>query len=216
MIAKEVKEEVLKYPIKGFCRYMDNFNYIDIVVLALVGILGFKGLFNGLVKEFFGLFGIIGGVFVASRYSLELGVFISENLYYIENRSAINLVGFIAILLSFWIASIVVGRFVSKLVKLSALELIDRIFGFIFGAGKIFLIFAIITYTISNIEIVKKNISSFTENSITYPILLEAGSLIIRLDGETFDLMPSTVKEQSQEVNREENSSEDNKSKVEE
>ncbi len=175
---------------------MENINYLDIAVLSLVAILGFKGILNGLVKEFFGLFGIIGGVFVASRYSLEAGKFINDTFYKFQNESALNLVGFIAVLLAFWIVAIIVGRFVAKLIQLSGLGFIDKLFGFAFGAGKVFLIFSIIIYALSNVEIVRKNVTSFTENSFVYPILVEAGSVIVRLDTSSFDI--GIPKEQNQ------------------
>lgn len=160
---------------------MEDINYLDILVIALVAILGFKGILNGLVKEFFGLFGIVGGVYVASRYSDSLSLAI-ESLYLFENKTATLLAGFVVILVLFWIGALIVGKIVSKLVELSALSAIDKIFGFIFGAGKIFLIFSIIIYTLSNIEVVRKNIDQFTENSITYPLLLEFGGMIVKLE----------------------------------
>ncbi|MCD8477442.1 MAG: CvpA family protein [Sulfurospirillum sp.] len=42
---------------------MTHISMFDIISLALVLILGIKGIINGFVKEVFGLLGIIGGVF---------------------------------------------------------------------------------------------------------------------------------------------------------
>lgn len=48
---------------------MDFVTWFDIIVIALVLILGIKGILNGLIKEVFGLIGLIGGLIVASRFS---------------------------------------------------------------------------------------------------------------------------------------------------
>ena len=48
---------------------MDLVTWFDIIVIALVLILGVKGIINGLIKETFGLIGLIGGLVVASRFS---------------------------------------------------------------------------------------------------------------------------------------------------
>ena len=46
---------------------MDAVSWFDLVVVALVLVLGIKGLLNGFIKEIFGIIGLIGGVIVASR-----------------------------------------------------------------------------------------------------------------------------------------------------
>ena len=56
---------------------MDAVSWFDLVVVALVLVLGIKGLLNGFIKEIFGIIGLIGGVIVASRYADEVGEFIS-------------------------------------------------------------------------------------------------------------------------------------------
>jgi uncharacterized membrane protein required for colicin V production len=44
---------------------MDMF---DIIVLAVIGILTVLGLLNGMVKQFFGLAGVVAGYMLAMRY----------------------------------------------------------------------------------------------------------------------------------------------------
>ena len=43
--------------------------WIDIAVVAFTLILGIKGIINGLIKELFGLIGLIGGLVIATRFS---------------------------------------------------------------------------------------------------------------------------------------------------
>ena len=164
---------------------MEGVSYIDIIVVALTVLLGLKGIINGLVREFFGLSGILGGVFLASRYSEMMGVWISKNLYAFENQAALNLAGFVAILAAFWIAMLILAELVLRLVRASSLSGTDRLLGFLFAAGKNFIIFAIIAYALSNVEIINSNLKRYTGSSIVYPILLAVGGMVIELDSLT-------------------------------
>ena len=153
----------------------------DIIVLTLITILGLKGLIRGFIKEVFGLVGIVGGVFVASRISKPVGELIN-NLIPIDNESTRLLFGFIVSIVGFWAIAYLIGIAISKISSLSGLGIFDRLFGFIFGAAKVFLIFSIIIYAISQVEAIKNSLDKKTNGSIMYPILQEAGSYIIKLD----------------------------------
>lgn len=160
---------------------MQDISIFDIVVIALTLLLGLKGLFRGFIKEVFGLIGIIGGIFVASRLAITVGEMIAPVLA-LKNESSIQLMGFIVGLIAFWLLAYVTGLLLSKVFSLSGLGLIDKLFGFIFGAFKVFLIFSIIIYAISQIETIKLKLDESIGNTITYPILVAGGSYIIKLD----------------------------------
>lgn len=149
--------------------------------LAITLLLGLKGLFRGFIKEVFGLLGIVGAIFVASRISKELGDLIAPILV-LENEATIKLIGFIVALVVVWLVIYSAGVVVSKIFSASGLGAIDRIFGFIFGALKIFLIFAVIAYALYQVQSFKKVIDEKFANSIVMPHLLSVGSFIIKLD----------------------------------
>lgn len=69
---------------------------LDIIVLFLVGALGLKGFLHGFVKEVAGLAAIIGGIFLASRFSGGFGDFFVHILN-IKNETAAHVVSFIAL-----------------------------------------------------------------------------------------------------------------------
>ncbi|XPV54343.1 MAG: CvpA family protein [Halarcobacter ebronensis] len=81
---------------------MQEFTAFDIIILSITVLLGLKGLMKGFIKEVFGLVGIIGGIFVASRLSENIGGIIAPILA-LENGSTIKLIGFIVGLIGFWI-----------------------------------------------------------------------------------------------------------------
>ncbi len=160
---------------------MENIHIFDIIVVVLVSLLGLKGLFHGFIKEVFSLFGLVGGVFVASRLSTQTGELVNT-VFKFDNNNTLVLVGFIVALLIFSLLVYIVGILISNILSASGLGIFDRLFGFIFGAGKIFLLFAIIAYAVSQINFINKNLTKKLKTSEVFPLLKSTGSFIIKLD----------------------------------
>ena len=163
---------------------MQDFAIFDLIILSITLILGLKGLFRGLIKEVFGIIGIIGAIFVASRISKEIGDLIAPILV-LENEATIKLIGFIVALVAVWLVVYSAGVIVSKIFAASGLGIVDRIFGFVFGAAKIFLIFSVIAYALYQVQSFKKVIDEKFADSIVMPHLISVGSYIIKLDTAT-------------------------------
>ncbi len=161
---------------------MENISIFDMVSLSLILILGIKGVINGFIKEVFGLVGIVGGIFLSSRYAQGAGDLIDTHLYHFENRASLYLIGFIAVLLLFWLLSILAGYIISSLLKMSGLSGLDKLAGFLVGSMKIFLVFSILVVALSNIEFINSRMEKYMNNSFMYPIFLETGRYIIKLD----------------------------------
>ena len=157
---------------------MQDFSIFDIVIIGITLALGLKGLFKGFIKEVFGLVGIIGGIFVASRFADVVGQPIAQTLA-ITSEATISLIGFVATLIIFWIAIYILGTVISKIFSLSGLGFIDRLFGFIFGSAKIFLILAVISHSLYQIKSFKDKLDTKFSSSLVFPLLLETGSYIV-------------------------------------
>lgn len=160
---------------------MNNVNYFDLIVLILVFFLGLKGLFRGFVREFFGLAGIVGGVYIASRVSDSFGIALGD-FFAIQSESTSILIAFIITLAIVWIIIYSIGLAVSKATQLSGLGIFDRFLGFVFGASKIFLIFAIIVYALTQVEVINEKLKTKTKNSIMFPILKDTGDYIVKIN----------------------------------
>ena len=177
---------------------MQDFAVFDLIIIAITLILGLKGLFRGLIKEVFGIIGIVGAIFVASRISKEVGDLLAPVLV-LENEATIKLIGFVVSLVGVWLVVYSAGVIVSKIFSASGLGVIDRIFGFVFGAAKIFLIFSVISYALYQVQSFKKVIDEKFATSIVMPHLISVGSYIIKLDTNTitngFDKAVNSVKE---------------------
>jgi len=159
-----------------------EFNYFDIIVSLIVLFLGLKGIINGFFKELFGLLGIVGGIFIASRVGENVGQLLSDSIFKFQNSAAISFTGFLVTLTLFWLFMVLVGFLFKKLSSLSGLGIFDKILGFLFSASKFFLIAAVIAYATYNIKAMRESIDSVMKNSFIFPILVETGSVIMKLD----------------------------------
>ncbi len=161
---------------------MMDFNYFDVTILAIILILGIKGFMQGFIKEFFGLLGLVAGVYLASRFADRAGEFININLIQLEDPAILKLIGFLTILLIIWIGATFIGTILSTLMSISGLSFINRLLGFIVGGGKYFLIFALIVTALSHVKLVQDNLGKYTKASVLYPYLQETGAYLINMD----------------------------------
>lgn len=156
-----------------------NFYWFDAFIIGFTLLLGLKGILNGLFKEIFGLLGIVGGVFIASKYANDGASFIQNTFYKIENESLASFAGFLAILVIFWIVCLLLGNFLAKLIKLSGLGFLDKIGGFLFGGTKVFLIFAILVFCVARIDFLNDKLENFAKDSYTLNLLKDTGAFIM-------------------------------------
>ncbi|WP_024953922.1 CvpA family protein [Sulfurospirillum arcachonense] len=163
---------------------MENISIFDIISLSLIFILGIKGVINGFIKEVFGLVGIVGGIFIASRFAKEMGLLVNKYLYQLDNDASLFIIGFICVLLGFWILSIFAGYLLEKLIKMSGFGGMDKLAGFIVGSAKIFLVFSILAVTLSNIEFIKTQADNYMQKSFMYPIFVQTGRYIVKIDSD--------------------------------
>lgn len=103
----------------------------------------------------------------------------------------LKLIGFLAILIIIWTGATILGTIFSKLTSESGLGFLNRLFGFIAGGGKYFLIFALIVTALSNVTLIKDNLEKYVNDSVLYPYLKEAGSYLINLDASAIGLSVS-------------------------
>jgi membrane protein required for colicin V production len=163
---------------------MEGLNYLDIFVIVIVLLLSLKGFLTGFIKELFALLGIVGGVFIGSSFSKDIGNFINDNIFEIANNSALSATGFIISFLLFWFVLYVFGSLIQKVVNSAGLGVFDKIAGMIVSGSKIFLIFSIIAFGLTSVEAINKNIEDKVENSVVFPILVKTGSYIVKIDPE--------------------------------
>ncbi len=94
-----------------------------------------------------------------------------------------------------------IGFIFKKLSSMSGLGAIDRILGFAVGASKFFLIAAVISYSVYSVKAVKTTVDSVMKNSILFPILVETGGYIMKIDsGEMIDNIDKNTKSMQNKI----------------
>jgi membrane protein required for colicin V production len=174
---------------------MVDYNYFDVTLGAIILILGIKGFLNGFIKEFFGLAGLVGGVYFASRLSEKAANFIETNFLQLNNTAILKLIGFLAVLIVIWLGATMIGALLSKLTSASGLGFINRLLGLIIGGGKYFIIFALIVTALSNVKLIKEKVEKYTQDSQLYPYLNATGSYLINLDTKSLGLETTPLTE---------------------
>jgi membrane protein required for colicin V production len=159
-----------------------DFNYFDLIAASIILLLGLKGIINGFFKELFGLLGIIGGIFIASRLGNEVGQRLSDLVFKFDNSAAINFTGFLVTFAAVWISMILIGAFFTKLSAMSGLGIMDKLLGFVFGASKFFLIASVIAYATYKIKAIKSTLDSSLQTSVLFPVFVSTGAFIMKMD----------------------------------
>jgi len=175
---------------------MQNIAIFDIVIISITLLLGLKGLLRGFIKEVFGLLAIVGGIFIASRIAPDVGQLVAPILG-LESSATIKLIGFIASLIGVWAAIYFIGVIISKIFSVSGLGLFDRILGFLFGSAKVFFILSIIVYALYQVQSFKNLMDKKMSDAMVFPLLVETGGFIIKLDSK--DFIGTTPKEDETE-----------------
>ncbi|WP_297574971.1 CvpA family protein [uncultured Campylobacter sp.] len=175
-------------------------NWLDIIVLALILIFGLKGLKSGMVREIFGIAGLIGGLYFAIRYKSGAGAWIDQNIYSLDRINIVGgdgtqvAVGFLALLFSIWIICLILGEILAKLFSLSGISFVDRIGGFLLSGSKIFLILSVFAALIKTSAFLNETTRPYFKDSLIFPYLLSTGQKIMDIDY-------TTIKESIENVN---------------
>lgn len=169
---------------------------LDIIVLFLVGALGLKGFLHGFVKEIAGLAAIVGGIFLASRFSGGFGDFFVHILN-IKNETAAHVVSFIALFAALWFGITLLASFVSKAIDVSGFGIADKILGFGIAGGKIYLILSVIVFAISNVAFLNAKFANHFSGSFLYSPMVSTGGFIMKLKPE--DLNASNISQKVKE-----------------
>jgi membrane protein required for colicin V production len=104
-------------------------NWLDIVILAIIVIATFLGLWIGLIRAALFLAGIIVGVFLAGRYYIPL----SQHLSFVGDESVARVVAFVIILVAVMLVALLLALFLNRLTSLVPLGWVNRLGGAIFG-----------------------------------------------------------------------------------
>lgn len=161
-------------------------NVFDIVIIVLLLLAFVRGITNGLFIEIASLVGVIAGVFAAIHYSNYLEIYLVNATFIDWSDQTNKIVAFAVTFLVVVLSILFMGKVLTKIANLTALGLLNKIFGGIFGVLKIALILSIIfvffNHVNSGIPFIKKE-------------SLETSILYNPIKSIVFELFPSVIKE---------------------
>jgi membrane protein required for colicin V production len=104
--------------------------WVDLAIIAIIGLSVLTGLIRGFVKELIALAVWILAFWLAFHYAPSLDPWLQK---YIQDKTARLITGFILILIGTLIAGGIVNALLSVILKRSGLSGTDRILGMVFG-----------------------------------------------------------------------------------
>ncbi len=153
-------------------------NWLDIVLLVILGVSAFGGLTQGLIKAGLSLAGIIVGVILAGNFYEPL----SGLLSFIPNEDIADIAAFILILVGVMVVANILARLLKFAVSVVLLGWVNRLGGAVFGLvlGAIFLSAILATWAkfFGGDSVAESAIASF---------LLDKFPLILALLPDEFD-----------------------------
>ncbi|PAF46549.1 hypothetical protein BKH46_07340 [Helicobacter sp. 12S02634-8] len=155
--------------------------YIDILLIVIICIIGLRGFYNGFISEVAGVLGVVVGVFLASRFAGLMGEWLNVNIHNFNSPSIGSLIGFVIILAVIWVAFLIFGILIGKLIKVSDFVIVDKALGFIFSCCKVFLILGFILYAITQLQFMKSFANYMEQNSRVYSIMDTISATIMKL-----------------------------------
>jgi len=156
-----------------------EFTSIDFAILAVVIFLSMKGFFTGFSLEILNLFGIIGGIGIASRKNIVVGEFINKNIYPITDISLLELVGFIVTFLAVWLFFNILS---SPFKRNFHIGIFSRILGYFVSIIKYLAIFGVILYGLKQSQLLSDNFLSRYQDSKLLPTLIDIGGKLLNQD----------------------------------
>jgi membrane protein required for colicin V production len=145
-------------------------NWLDIVILIIMGISVFSGLKQGLVTSVLSLLGFIVGIVLASNFYKQLG----NAMGFISNDNVANIVAFIIIFAVVMVIAAIAAGLIKTILKAVMLGWVDHLGGAFFG-----LVASVLTISALLAILVKYTSSSiFTESALAgffldkFPIIM--------------------------------------------
>ncbi len=154
---------------------------LDIVVLLILTLPFFLGVFRGFFRAIFGLAGSIVGFGTAMIFARPIGDILGEVLKFKESFFG-RVIAFIIIYFGFWFTGTAAGFFFKNLFKRMKLGWLDRLMGGMLGLAKGSLLIAAILIVLSSVETMKPIINE----SLMGPPLIQATRYAIHLLPESW------------------------------
>jgi membrane protein required for colicin V production len=119
-------------------------NVFDIVIAVLLILAFVRGIMKGLFAEIASLIAVVAGVFVAIHYSNHVEFYLVNSTFIDWSDQTNRIVAFSITFLVVVLLIIFIGKILTKIADITALGMINKFLGGVFGVLKVALILSII------------------------------------------------------------------------
>jgi membrane protein required for colicin V production len=148
---------------------MNDFSVFDLIFAIAMLIAVISGFIRGFVRQLFGLLGIFVGTYCAYKLSIAFTKWWKG--YFDVDEKVMQLISFIIIAAIIYVLVLWLAILIGKLLKMAMLSWVNRLFGMLFGAMKIVLIFSAVAYSICYLKQTGVEIKDI-DKSVTYDYLI--------------------------------------------
>lgn len=160
-------------------------NWLDIVILVIMGISVFFGVKHGLVTSMLSLVGFILGIILAGNFYKQLG----SAMGFISNENVANIVAFIIIFVVVMVLAALTAGILRTILKAIMLGWVDRLGGAFFG-----LVASVLTVSALLAIFAKYTNNSFIPDSALAGFFLDKFPIIMGLLPSEFDTIRNFFK----------------------
>jgi membrane protein required for colicin V production len=120
----------------------DIFNWVDYIILVIIGLSTVVGVFRGFIKEAISLLVWVAAIFVAIKLFPPLGQYIHK--HGINSIIVSNIIAFVGLFLITLLIGLIINIVISLLIEKTGLNATDRLLGIVFGLVRGVLLVAIL------------------------------------------------------------------------
>jgi membrane protein required for colicin V production len=154
---------------------MENFSIFDLTFCVALLVSVISGFIKGFVRQLLGLAGIFAGTYCAYILSIELAKWWRGH-FDVDVKVA-QIVVFIIVASIIYALVIWLAVLSGKLLKMAMLSWLNRLFGMIFGAVKVIIIFSALAYSIHYLKLANIDVRDVNK-SLSYNYLVEVANSV--------------------------------------
>jgi membrane protein required for colicin V production len=161
--------------------------WVDYIIIAVCAVFVANGFRKGFVQEIMGILGLVLAILFALRYFEDVGQIISARFSIPENLA--NVMGFVVLSLAIAAVVSIVAIAWKRVIGLSSLSVLDKIFGAGFGLVKGGLVITIILLALVSLQMPAVHDILLVQSPVAKEVLTLAPRLYERLE----PLLPSSM-----------------------
>ncbi|MCU0589249.1 MAG: CvpA family protein [Syntrophobacteraceae bacterium] len=166
---------------------------LDWIIVVVGGLCIVRGIMRGAVSQVFGILGLYAGFLLASSFHGSVAARLAQAFPDIPGAQAVS---FGLLFFLTWLCIAIFGFWVSRLVRLTGLALVDRTCGGVLGACKAALLTVVVVLFLTAVLSPRHEI---LKESRVAPLALEAGEWLMRVaPGD----LPSLLEKKGEELKR--------------